>query len=94
MEILGLYVVYAVICGAIAEGIAKRKYNPQTTLYAFLGLLFGILGVIAAAAASPGVPPAPRGMQAVQCARCNAVTNIPVGAPMFECWQCKRSVAM
>ncbi|WP_333894505.1 hypothetical protein [Mycolicibacterium gadium] len=93
MELLGLYLIYGIICAAVAEHIAKRK-NLPTTLYAVLGIFFGVVGIIVAAVATPGTPPPPKGMQAVQCARCNAVTNIPVGDPTFECWQCKRRVPM
>jgi hypothetical protein len=92
--LLTAWFVYSIICAAVAEGIVKRKNNDSTVLYAALGFFFGVFGIMAAAAATPGDLPAPKGMQAVRCIRCNAVTNIPEGAPMFECWQCKRAVPM
>jgi hypothetical protein len=68
-----------------------RNVGAVIVINLFLG--WTVIGwVIALAMAFGSAPPRaviPLGMQTVMCPRCNAQQNIPVGAPTFECWQCK-----
>ncbi|ORB71666.1 hypothetical protein BST44_21270 [Mycobacterium scrofulaceum] len=58
--------------------------------WTFIGWVVAL--AMAARSAQPSAQPfpaPPEGTEAVACPRCNAVQNVPVGAPTFECWQCK-----
>jgi len=82
-----LFVIVPVLCGIIASNIAKKK-NRSYGGFFVLGLFLGVIGIVIAALVAPGTPRPPPGTRAVTCARCNAVQNVRVDAPEFECWQC------
>ncbi|WP_221220623.1 hypothetical protein [Mycolicibacterium sp. BK634] len=92
---LGHTVVYTlglwVLCAVVGAAISKNWKNRAVAEGLVLGGLLGILGVAIAACLPKQLPPAPPGMIAVQCPRCNAVQNVPMGQPQYQCWQCHTS---
>jgi len=85
---LGLgWFVFFMICGAVAQAIARGKNRNQAGWFA-AGVLF--VGFVLVVALLPKLPdPAPDGMRAESCPRCNAVQNVPENAPSYTCWRCR-----
>jgi hypothetical protein len=75
------------VCGVIAAVIGERKNLGAGSSFA-LGALLGLIGIVVVACQKPGLPAAPAGMRAVRCPRCNAVQNVGMTEPSYECWQC------
>lgn len=73
-----------IVCAVAAGAITNSKGRGWGIGLAWGGLL-GVIGLIVVACMKPDAPP---GMEAASCPRCNAVQNVPIGAPSFECWQC------
>jgi hypothetical protein len=84
----GLGLVGWLACAFVAAAIAKSKNRDALGWFFITGLL-PVIGLIIVAVL-PALPPLPpSGMRSVRCPRCNAVQNIPLANPTFECWQCK-----
>lgn len=82
----GGFIGFWLICGFASAVIASAK-NRNALGWLALGFLFPPCVLIVALL--PKVQLVPLGMRSVQCPRCNAVQNIPIQLPTFECWQCK-----
>jgi uncharacterized membrane protein YeaQ/YmgE (transglycosylase-associated protein family) len=80
-------IVVCLIFGAIGAAITQRKNRSPWEGF-MLGVLLNLIGVVIAAVLPKLLPKAPPGMSARKCPRCNAVQNVAVGQPDFECWQC------
>ncbi|MGE2733789.1 hypothetical protein [Mycolicibacterium vaccae] len=91
MEVIGILIFWALM-GGVGMAIASAK-NRSLIEGFVLGGLCGCFGVLIEACLPKQMPAAPRGMRAVSCPRCNAVQNIVVGAPSYECWQCHITVS-
>ena len=53
-----------------------------------LGVALGIIGIGIECALPKGMPTAPEGTFAEQCDYCNAIQNVSIAKPEYECWQC------
>ncbi|MGE2734541.1 hypothetical protein [Mycolicibacterium vaccae] len=91
MELLGILFLWALM-GGVGMVIANAK-NRSLIEGFILGGLCGCFGVIVEACLPKQMPKAPHGMRAVSCPRCNAVQNIEMRAPSYECWQCHTRVS-
>lgn len=86
-----LLVVVWLISAFVAAIISDRKHTGAATGF-LMGLILGVFGILIVALWKPGMPPAPGGMRAVKCPRCNAIQNVGLEAPTFDCWQCHLNV--
>ncbi|WP_155769317.1 hypothetical protein [Mycobacterium asiaticum] len=79
----------ALICGAIAAGIAVRK-NRSAVGWFLIGALLSLVGIVIIAMLPAATPGAAHGTRKVYCGRCTAAQDIPIEDSSFVCWQCKR----
>ena len=75
------------ICVTVSALIAGQK-NLSPGNGFVIGFLLGVIGIVITALRPAGLPKAPAGMRSVKCQRCNAVQNVPVSDPKWNCWQC------
>lgn len=83
-----VYVITVWVCFGVGGGVAAHLKNREVVEGLLLGFLLSGVGFLIEITLPAGPPKPPPGMFSEQCDYCNAVQNVPVANPEYECWRC------
>lgn len=73
---------------ALGGGVAAHFKNRSVLEGALLGFLLSGIGFLIELSLPAGPPKPPAGTFVEQCDYCNAVQNVSIKKPEYQCWRC------